>query len=188
MFYIDKSLIFTLNSNHMSSKILIPIIAIILILLVGVGVYSAFASLNPLKENNTVSNVQNSASRLPTNSRQPISSRLPTSKPSQTNPYQGPSSTPVVSAPANTPQTPAVNQLKTFTQADLSAKNTESDCYVAVLNKVYDVTAYIGQHPGGKDILKGCGKKLDGVKHPGGSFTGSEIQGILKEYYLGELR
>jgi cytochrome b involved in lipid metabolism len=159
----------------MSFKIILPIVLVILVILVGVGVYASFANLNPLKENKAVSSNANSVVRNTTQSKTfSISSTLPQQ-----------STTLTVSAPSIVPTLP---QTKTLSASDLSTHNSETDCYVSVLNKVYNVTAYVDQHPGGKDILKGCGKILDDVRHPGGSFTGPQIQGILKDYYLGELK
>ena len=109
----------------MSSKIILSIVLIILALLVGVGVYTSYANLNPLKDNKSFSTVQTSVVK---------------------------------------------NSI-----SDLANHSSEKDCYVAVSNKAYDVSMYINMHPSGKDILKGCGKKLDGVQHPSGSFTGSQI-------------
>ena len=166
----------------MSSKIILPVILIILALLVGVGVYASFANLNPLKDNKSITSVSNLPIKETTTTKaSSVSSKLN----SQINPYIQQPSTIIAPSPVATVQSPAV---KTFSTIDLSSHNSEADCYVSVLNKVYDVTAYINQHPGGKAILKGCGKILDNVIHPGGSFTGSQIQGILKDYYIGDLK
>jgi cytochrome b involved in lipid metabolism len=169
----------------MSSKIIIPIVVIILVLLVGVGVYASFASLNPLKDvSNT--NASNSVIKTPTVSRQTSSSQMASVKSSQiNNTIEQPPISVIVSVPATTPQTP---QLNTFSTSELATFNTEASCYVSVLSKVYDVTAYLDKHPGGRDMLKGCGKVLDGMRHPGGSYTGDKIQSILKDYYIGELK
>ncbi|MEM4397702.1 MAG: cytochrome b5-like heme/steroid binding domain-containing protein, partial [Candidatus Woesearchaeota archaeon] len=41
---------------------------------------------------------------------------------------------------------------------ELSKHNSRNDCWVAYDKKVYDVTQYLGKHPGGVDaILKYCG-------------------------------
>ncbi|MEM3374240.1 MAG: cytochrome b5-like heme/steroid binding domain-containing protein [Candidatus Woesearchaeota archaeon] len=42
--------------------------------------------------------------------------------------------------------------------SELSKHNSRNDCWVAYDKKVYDVTQYLGKHPGGVDaILKYCG-------------------------------
>jgi cytoskeletal protein RodZ len=75
----------------MSSKIILPIVLVILVLLVGVGIYAAFANLNPLKDNKAAVNTVSSVSRRPN---PPAPSRQPT-KPKSTpvNPYVEQSST-----------------------------------------------------------------------------------------------
>ncbi len=56
------------------------------------------------------------------------------------------SSTPVVSA-------------KTYTQADVATHANAVSCWAAINGKVYDLTKWINQHPGGPDKILGiCGK------------------------------
>lgn len=45
-----------------------------------------------------------------------------------------------------------------YAMTDIASHNTKSDCWLVVEGKVYDVTSFISEHPGGDDILKGCGK------------------------------
>lgn len=48
---------------------------------------------------------------------------------------------------------------RTVTAAELAGHSSESDCWVAVAGSVYDVTAYIPNHPGGPGtIIPYCGK------------------------------
>jgi cytochrome b involved in lipid metabolism len=44
-----------------------------------------------------------------------------------------------------------------YTVKDLAAHATEQDCWIAISGTVYDVTAFIPSHPGGKAIVQGCG-------------------------------
>ena len=41
----------------------------------------------------------------------------------------------------------------TITNEDLAKHASRSDCWVAILGQVYDVTAFLDEHPGGADIL-----------------------------------
>lgn len=169
----------------MSSKTIIPIVVIILALLVGVGVYSTFTNLNPLN-NVSTSSVAGPSSKSQIAVRQQVSSQVVVASPLQitatSNQLQASS---IVSVPAAVSQ---VSITKPFSKTELATYNSESSCYVSVLQKVYDVTAYLDKHPGGRDMLKGCGKVLDGMRHPGGAYTGDKIQGILQDYYVGELK
>jgi cytochrome b involved in lipid metabolism len=40
----------------------------------------------------------------------------------------------------------------------VAVHGTDLDCYTAISGKVYDVTAFFGEHPGGdKNLLRVCG-------------------------------
>ncbi len=101
--------------------------------------------------------------------------------------------TPVTSAPSETvnpsssgTSTPT-STAKTFTLAQVATHNSEPDCYSAINGKVYDLTAWIHQHPGGdRAILSICGKdgsaafndQHGGQSRPENILSGFEI-GIL---------
>lgn len=63
-------------------------------------------------------------------------------------------------------------EIKQFTLADIATHKDASSCYSAISKDVYDLTAFVNMHPGGKDkILSICG--TDGTqtfmnKHKGG--------------------
>lgn len=40
-----------------------------------------------------------------------------------------------------------------FTKEEVAKHDTEDDCWMIIHNKVYDVTEYVGEHPGGEVIL-----------------------------------
>ncbi|RSM02723.1 hypothetical protein CEP52_007795 [Fusarium oligoseptatum] len=43
--------------------------------------------------------------------------------------------------------------MTTFTLQDVAGKSTQSSGYIAIDNKVYEITDYMSKHPGGDDIL-----------------------------------
>ncbi len=48
--------------------------------------------------------------------------------------------------------------MRQITYEELAKHNTEDDCWMAINNKVYNVTPYIKFHPGGvEEIMKGAG-------------------------------
>ncbi len=79
-----------------------------------------------------------------------------------------------------------------YTLADVAQHATQFDCWMAIEGKVYNVTNYIGEHPGGKAILRGCGKDATilfdtrpdgpGTPHP------PEARQILPQFYVGDLK
>ena len=42
---------------------------------------------------------------------------------------------------------------RTFTEDEVAAHNTEGDCWVILSGKVYDVTTFLPDHPGGKKAI-----------------------------------
>lgn len=46
-----------------------------------------------------------------------------------------------------------VPALQKYTSEQLKLHNTEQDCYIALMNKVFNVTSYFDFHPGGKRML-----------------------------------
>jgi cytochrome b involved in lipid metabolism len=56
---------------------------------------------------------------------------------------------------------PVDGTAKTYTMSDVSKHNNQNDCWTTVNGKVYEVTKWISEHPGGaKAIISMCG--IDG--------------------------
>jgi cytochrome b involved in lipid metabolism len=86
-------------------------------------------------------------------------------------------------APAPTP----TQEPGTFTAAQVALHNSAASCYTIVRGSVYDLTEWIGRHPGGKSaILRMCGKDATqdfegqhgGQRRPESELAGFEI-GVL---------
>jgi cytochrome b involved in lipid metabolism len=89
------------------------------------------------------------------------------------------------SAKPSATQEPATSGI---TKAQVAANNSPSKCWTIIGNKVYDVTAFISKHPGGKSRIEGlCG--IDGTSRfrgQHGSSGGPNMQ--LDNYYIGDLK
>lgn len=60
---------------------------------------------------------------------------------------------------AQSSSTQTDTRLATFTIEEVARHNSRSDCWIIISGDVYDVTSFIGAHPGGPDILSAqCGK------------------------------
>jgi len=79
------------------------------------------------------------------------------------------------------------NTEATYTLADVAIHNTQADCWTVVFEKVYNITSYIRNHPGGaSSISKICGK--DGTAIFDNKHGGSSSQAlILSTYKIGAL-
>jgi cytochrome b involved in lipid metabolism len=42
---------------------------------------------------------------------------------------------------------------KTFSAAEIAKHTEEEDCWLVIHGKVYDVTKYLDEHPGGPEIM-----------------------------------
>jgi L-lactate dehydrogenase (cytochrome) len=54
--------------------------------------------------------------------------------------------------------------LPSLSMEEVAMHNNIDDCYIVIENKVYEVTGFIDQHPGGvAKITSGCGKEMTGI-------------------------
>ena len=65
-------------------------------------------------------------------------------------------------AEAQPVQQQAPSSAKKHTLEDCKLHNREEDCWLVISGKVYDVTEFLDEHPGGFDIvLAACGETCD---------------------------
>ena len=78
--------------------------------------------------------------------------------------------------------------IKSYTKAEVAAKNTASNCWTIVGNKVYDLTQWVSRHPGGSGAIASlCG--VDGTSGFKGKHGSSgRPNSILDSYYIGDLK
>lgn len=73
----------------------------------------------------------------------------------------------------------------TYSREEVAAHGTPEDCWLIVDGKVYDVSRYVAEHPGGDAILKNAGKDstkgFNGPQHP------SRVFEQIEEYYVGDV-
>jgi len=79
---------------------------------------------------------------------------------------------------------------KTYTLEQISEHNSKESCWMALFDKVYDVTSYLDDHPGGDlFIMQGCGKdatELFEMKSGMGKHTEAAFQ-MMEKLYIGDL-
>lgn len=68
---------------------------------------------------------------------------------------------------------------------NVAKHNTVIDCYLIVKGSVYNVTSFIGQHPGGRDrIIEMCGQEATAVFS---AVHSNFAWNLLKDFYVGPL-
>merc|ERR1712087_453880 len=73
-----------------------------------------------------------------------------------------------------------------YTASEVASHNSTTDLWIIVDGKVYDVTEYVGEHPGGDAIAKNAGgdatEGMHGPQHP------SRVFDMLVDYHIGDLQ
>lgn len=78
--------------------------------------------------------------------------------------------------------------VKTYTLTDVAKHDTKSDCWLVIENNVYNVTSFIDQHPGGEEILKGCGKDATSLFNRVRDHAENSASSLLPPYLIGTLK
>ncbi|EPS63893.1 hypothetical protein M569_10892, partial [Genlisea aurea] len=75
---------------------------------------------------------------------------------------------------------------KIYSMLEASQHNTRGDCWIVVEGKVYDVSSYLDEHPGGDDVLlRATGKDAtEEFEDAGHSKTAREL---MEKFFIGEL-
>lgn len=87
--------------------------------------------------------------------------------------------------------------VKVLDMIEIAKHNKESDCWMLINGKIYDVTSYFGKHPGGSvAMLATCGKDATDAyktKDPYAISSGSKTAhsrnaiNLLDNFYIGDL-
>jgi len=73
-----------------------------------------------------------------------------------------------------------------YTKDEVSQHNKRNDCWIIVKDKVYDVTAYVEEHPGGDTILNNAGR--DSTEGFYGPQHATRVFDMVGEFYIGDLK
>ncbi|KAL0337350.1 UNVERIFIED_CONTAM: cytochrome-like protein [Sesamum calycinum] len=74
---------------------------------------------------------------------------------------------------------------KAYTKAEVSLHNKRTDCWIIIKDKVYDVTSYVEEHPGGDAILTHAGD--DSTEGFFGPQHATRVFDMIEDFRIGEL-
>ncbi|KAI9491375.1 cytochrome b5-like heme/steroid binding domain-containing protein [Zychaea mexicana] len=79
-----------------------------------------------------------------------------------------------------------MSDVKIFTYEEIAKHNTREDLYMVISGKVYDITAFVDEHPGGEEVLIDEGARdatgpFDDVGHS------EDARELLDKYYIGDV-
>ncbi|KAJ7540867.1 hypothetical protein O6H91_10G034400 [Diphasiastrum complanatum] len=79
----------------------------------------------------------------------------------------------------------SIKRSTTYTTSEVAKHNSMTDCWIIVKDKVYDVTPFVDEHPGGYTILNNAGG--DSTVGFYGPQHASKVFDMIDEYYIGDL-
>uniref|UniRef100_A0A182M758 Cytochrome b5 heme-binding domain-containing protein n=1 Tax=Anopheles culicifacies TaxID=139723 RepID=A0A182M758_9DIPT len=80
----------------------------------------------------------------------------------------------------------APTELKQYSLAEVSQHNKQDDVWMVIHDKVYDVTKFLNEHPGGEEVLiEYAGKEATTEFDDVGHSTDAKEQ--MKQFLVGEL-
>ncbi|EXB59759.1 Cytochrome b5 [Morus notabilis] len=74
---------------------------------------------------------------------------------------------------------------KVYSKAEVSLHNKRTDCWIIIKDKVYDVTSYVEEHPGGDAILAHAGG--DSTEGFYGPQHATRVFDMIDDFYIGDL-
>ncbi|CAA3022107.1 cytochrome B5-like protein [Olea europaea var. sylvestris] len=74
---------------------------------------------------------------------------------------------------------------KAYTKAEVSSHNKRTDCWIIIKDKVYDVSSYVEEHPGGDAILAHAGD--DSTEGFYGPQHATRVFDMIEDFYIGDL-
>ncbi|EGD80575.1 cytochrome b5 type B [Salpingoeca rosetta] len=88
--------------------------------------------------------------------------------------------------PPSLPTTTPATMSKTISYAEVAKHNTNESCYMVIHDKVYDVTKFLIEHPGGEEVMMDYAGKdaSEGFEDVGHSEDAREQ---LSDFVIGEL-
>nr|KAJ0189740.1 hypothetical protein LSAT_V11C800427320 [Lactuca sativa] len=78
-----------------------------------------------------------------------------------------------------------IKTVKSYNKAAVSLHNKRTDCWIIIKEKVYDVTPYVEEHPGGDAILAHAGD--DSTEGFFGPQHATRVFDMIEDFYIGEL-
>lgn len=85
--------------------------------------------------------------------------------------------------------TKMLKRVRIYTTDDVEAHNTPTSCWISRGGKVYDVTKFLQDHPGGDElVLQYAGKDVEEImKDPNEHDHSDSAYDMLEEYAVGRL-
>ncbi|XVE70498.1 hypothetical protein DITRI_Ditri10aG0077200 [Diplodiscus trichospermus] len=75
---------------------------------------------------------------------------------------------------------------KSYSKSEVALHNKRTDCWIIIKDKVYDVTSYVEEHPGGDAILVHAGD--DSTEGFYGPQHATRVFDMIDDFYIGDIQ
>ncbi|KAK8624919.1 hypothetical protein V6N13_089805 [Hibiscus sabdariffa] len=75
---------------------------------------------------------------------------------------------------------------KSYSKSEVNLHNKRTDCWIIIKDKIYDVTSYVEEHPGGDAILAHAGD--DSTEGFFGPQHATRVFDMIDDFYVGDLQ
>ncbi len=75
-----------------------------------------------------------------------------------------------------------------YSLSEVAMHNSATNCWLVIEQNVYNVTDFIPQHPGGEEILKGCGKDATSLFQSEDEHAEGNAVSYLPPYLIGTVK
>eukprot|EP00924_Labyrinthula_sp_SR-Ha-C_P005462 snap_masked-scaffold_1-processed-gene-32.28-mRNA-1 protein AED:0.03 eAED:0.03 QI:0/-1/0/1/-1/1/1/0/143 len=79
------------------------------------------------------------------------------------------------------------SKVEAFDMVEVSQHKKDEDCWIVVHGKVYDISKYLDDHPGGPEIILDVAG-TDATEDFEDTGHSEDARNTLKEYYIGDLK
>ena len=76
---------------------------------------------------------------------------------------------------------------KSYSTSEVALHNKDGDCWLVIEGKVYNVSEYMGKHPGGADIMVENSSGKDATEEYENADHTKRAREMLAKYYIGDL-
>ena len=81
----------------------------------------------------------------------------------------------------------STNETDVYTLEEVAQHNSRDNCWMIIDDKVYDVTSYMSRHPGGDEILRGCGNDATALFQNNSEYSRGRAEIDLQRLEVGRL-
>uniref|UniRef100_A0AC34PYF6 Cytochrome b5 heme-binding domain-containing protein n=1 Tax=Panagrolaimus sp. JU765 TaxID=591449 RepID=A0AC34PYF6_9BILA len=78
-------------------------------------------------------------------------------------------------------------ELQVFTRDEIAKHNSEESLWIVINNKIYDVTKFLNEHPGGEQPILDA-DRFDATQDYNDIGHSSDAREMMEEYLIGEVK